>query len=84
MTPLEIAQEGEHSSLYKALKPTFKLSPRDAVVEELETQFHELIEGEMGWSEGSCRLPLLGVLREVTGTGWFPVRPGVNQEVSYN
>lgn len=83
MTPLEIAHEGEHSSLYKALKPIFKLNVRDAILEKLEEQFHELIEGEMGWTEDSCRLPRLGVLREGTGTGWFPVRPGVDQEVSF-
>ncbi len=43
-----MAHEGEHSSLYKALKPILKLNVRDAVLEELENQFHELIEEEMG------------------------------------
>lgn len=81
MTPLDIARESEHKALYKALKPSFKFNVSDAVLEELTAQFHELIEGEMGWTEGSYRLPELGVLREGTNTGWFPVRPGVNKEV---
>lgn len=81
MTPLQIAQDSEHTALYKALKPVFKFSVSDAVLEELELQFHELIEGEMSWPEGRVRLPELGVLREGDGVGWFPVRPGVNKEV---
>ena len=83
MTPLEIAKAGGHTEIFSALRPSYKLSIADAIIDELEVQLHEIIYSEMEWDEDSVNLPLLGVLRESGGDGWFPVRPGVDMEVLY-
>jgi hypothetical protein len=81
MTPIEIAEATKHTALYEALKPVTNLAVSDSALRKLESLFHQLICKDMGWRKGEVRLPELSVLKESSGDGWFPVRPGVNSEV---
>src|SRR6266480_6653443 len=81
-TPLGIATEMKHKELCQVLKPVFGFAVSEAVLQRLETHFHKLIRDQMSWpNNGRIRLPKLGVLREGTGWGWFPVSPGVSRKV---
>lgn len=72
----------KHKELYEVLKPVFRFAVSEAVLQRLETHFHKLVHDQMSWpNSGRIRLPKLGVLREGTGWGWFPVNPGVNRKV---
>jgi len=82
LTPLDIAKAQKHTALYEALKPAIKIPVPDTVLQSLQTQFHQYICDAMGWpNNGKIRLPELHVLKEGNGVGYFPVRPGVNDEV---
>jgi hypothetical protein len=83
LTPLDIAQQMGHDALNSQLTPKFTLNVSDSQIENIETQFHQLICDEMGWyNDGSVALPQIGVLREGNNIGYFPVNPGVDKEVS--
>jgi hypothetical protein len=83
-TPLGIAIEMKRKDLYEVLKPVFRFAVSEATLKQVEAHFHRVIRDQMSWPEsGRVRLPKLGVLREGTGWGWFPVSPGVNRKVRY-
>jgi len=82
MTPLDIAKAMKFPSLYSILNPVFNVSASDKNLQSLQSQFHELICNEMGWDGDEVNLPELSVLKENNGVGWFPVNPGVDQEVN--
>jgi hypothetical protein len=82
LTPLDIAKAKKHTALYGVLKPVINNPVPDTVLRSLQTKLHQHICKVMGWpNKGKIRLPELEVLKEGNGVGYFPLRPGVNDEV---